>query len=126
MIIVDFTLTLVDLILIGTKIIMQLDILMDIKTITIITIKSQYIIIVNYNVDIYCFLRLIRFMDSIRNMDLLINYPLSREMGLLQGIFKGNNVEGPLAKGHVTLAPSLGVSIYLLSMFLNLSIKLTL
>jgi hypothetical protein len=55
MIIVDFTLTLVDLILIGTKIIMQLDILMDIKTITIITIKSQYIIIVNYNVDIYCF-----------------------------------------------------------------------
>jgi hypothetical protein len=65
-------------------------------------------------------------MDSIINRDLLINYSLFRETRLLEGIFKGNNSQGPLGKGRVSLAPSLGVSIYLLSMFPNLSINLTL
>jgi hypothetical protein len=65
-------------------------------------------------------------MECIRNRDFLLNYSLSRETGNLQGIFKGNNAQEPLGKGRVTLAPILGVTIYLLSMFLNLAIKLTL
>jgi hypothetical protein len=65
-------------------------------------------------------------MDYIKNRDLLINYSLSRKTSLLQCIFKGNNAQGPVGKGHVSLAPSLGISIYLFSMFLNLSIKETL